>query len=126
MFLAFVYIHSLLAFFQAAPGSGSIEKMSTQLTVSAVVVAAMQWFKNSKYFPWLTTETAKLNRAVAVILAGAAAVGVHTQFSGGTLTITGLSVMGILGLAWEWLKSFVYQQLIFQTAVKGNGNGTGK
>ena len=69
--------------------------------------------------PWVTNQTAALNRAIAVIASLFSALGIHFSFSAtqGVLTITGLTIAGIAGFVWHWLVSFVSQQLIFQTAV---------
>lgn len=88
----------------------------SQIGSSALVVFLLQKAKESKWFPFLTTETAKLNRVVAVIAAGLVSVGVHTTFdkSAGTLVITGLTVSGILHGLWAWLNSYAVQHSIYK------------
>ena len=41
----------------------------TEFATSGLVVYFMQWLKGAKWFPWLTKETAKLNRGASVVLA---------------------------------------------------------
>lgn len=95
----------------------------TQVTLSAIVVAGMQWLKNSKWFPLLTAESAKVNRVVAALAAAGAAVGVHMVWAHPTdgtyvLTFSGLTLMGVLSGAWAWLKSFALQEMMFRATVK--------
>lgn len=97
---------------------------ATQVTVSGIVVALLQWLKNSKWFPWLSAESAKVNTVVAALAAAAGAIGVHLAWNQGAipgsymLEVTGLTLMGVLGGVWAWLKMFVYQQIIFRATVK--------
>ena len=90
-----------------------------QVLLNAIIVAALQWLKNSKWFPWLSAETEKANRIIAVLLAGAAALGVHTNFdhTTGVLTITGLTLATIWSGLYNWLVSFVTQQTLFKVTV---------
>lgn len=95
----------------------TVTPLETQITISAVVVYIIEVVKRSKFFPWLTTETAKLNRYVAIVLSGLAALGINATFTDGTLTITGLTVAGILTGALVWLKSFIVQQGMFKILI---------
>jgi hypothetical protein len=94
--------------------------LSAQVVISAVVVYLLQLAKKSRLIPWLTMETGRLNRVVAVIASLLSAVGIHFTYnrSQGVLVISGLTLVGIATFAWRWLVSFVSQQLIFQTAVQ--------
>jgi hypothetical protein len=96
-----------------------MNQLSAQVVISAVVVWALQLAKKSPLVPWLNTETAKLNRMVAVAASLFSSVGIHFTYSvtQGVLTITGLTLAGVGAFFWHWLTSFVSQQLIFQTAV---------
>jgi hypothetical protein len=97
---------------------------ATQVTVSGIIVALMQWLKNSKWFPWLTAESSKVNSFVAAAAAAAGAIGVHLAWNHGAIPgtymieVSGLTLMGVLGGIWAWLKMFVYQQIIFRATVK--------
>lgn len=97
-----------------------MDQLSNQVIFNAIIVAALQWLKNSKWFPWLSKETGNINRIIAVILSGAAAIGVHTNFdhATGVLTITGLTFATISTGLYEWLRSFVIQQLVFKATVQ--------
>jgi len=94
-----------------------VSLLTNQVVVSSIIVALLQHVKKASWFPWLTAETEKLNRVVAVLLSFLAAVGVHASFTNHTLTITGLSLVSILTLGWNWIVSFVIQQGIFKATV---------
>ena len=85
-----------------------MEILTSQITVAAVVSFLIGFLKKQKWFPWLTTETAKANRAAAIVLSGAAAIGIHTTFNhqSGTLVITGLTLSTIATGAWHWGTQF--------------------
>jgi hypothetical protein len=87
----------------------------SQLTVSAFVVMLMNWAKKTNKIPWVSTETARINKAAAIILSLLAAVGVHMTFdqNAGTLIISGLTLTGIVQMTLAWGKSYVFQQTIF-------------
>lgn len=90
--------------------------ISTQLVASSIAVWVIQIIKKSKYFPWITAQTGRLNRVVAVVVSGLTAVGIHVTFdhSSGVLTISGLTAAGIVVGFGTWLKSFVMQELVYQ------------
>jgi hypothetical protein len=52
----------------------------------------------------------KLNRALAIVLSGMAAIGIHAHYSAAdhTLLLTGLSVGTIVNGAWHWLVQSLY------------------
>jgi hypothetical protein len=105
-------------FFQA---DTTVNAVATQVTVSGIVVAAIQWLKSSKLFPWITAETATLNRIIGVVAAVATSVGVHITWNHGNLPgsymvgVTGLTLMGILTGAFDVLKSLVFQEIIYRS-----------
>jgi len=57
-----------------------------------------------------------LNRALAALFAGVAAVGIHYQFDpgAGTLLISGLTLETIVPGALLWLKQFILQQMAWR------------
>ena len=92
------------------------QSLQNQLILNAIIVGLMQHLKNSKWFPWLHAESEKLNRWVAIILAGLASLGVHSNFdrASGVLTITGLTTATIVPGIYNWIVSFISQQVIFK------------
>ena len=92
----------------------------THVTTAGVVVFIINWLKKSPYFPWITAQNTRILRALAVVGAGAAGLGIHYVWnpSDHSLVITGLSLAGILTAAGIWLKSFVTQEIIYQSTSK--------
>ncbi len=103
-----------------------VTQFGDQLTASAVIVFLINALKKASWFPWLNAQTDKLNRAVALVFSGLAALGIHTSHtwsaSSGVfvLTVKGLTLAGILAAAWAWLKSFAVQEFVYR-ATRGNG-----
>ncbi len=96
-----------------------------QITGSAIIVYLLQVLKNWRWFSWLDATTDRRNRIVAIALAGLTALGIHAQFdaTGGVLTITGLTLAGIADGLWDWIRSFVIQELIYRGVIKNGGAG---
>jgi len=96
--------------------------VATQITLASISVAALQWLKSTRFFPWATQETARFNRFLAVITSGIAALGVHLSWQSGTetgtyiVTITGATIGGVAAMGWVWIKQFVMQELVYRTA----------
>lgn len=90
-----------------------------QLMLNAICISAIQHVKNSKWFPWLSAETERLNRFVAIIVSGATAFGIHTSFdhSNGVLTITGLTLATIGTGIYNWGSSYITQQVLYKATV---------
>lgn len=102
--------------------------LATQITMGGIGVAFLQWLKSTRFFPWATAETAKLNRVMALGVSFLTAVGVHLSWQSGpetgsyVLTITGATIGGVATMAWVWLKQFVVQELIYRTTANRNSS----
>ena len=100
--------------------------VATQITLASISVAALQWLKSTKFFPWATQETARFNRILAVIVSGVAALGVHFTWQSGPetgtyiVTITGATIGGVAAMAWVWIKQFVMQELVYRTTANSS------
>jgi hypothetical protein len=88
-----------------------------QVTASIVAAYAIQAAKKSKLIPWINAHSYTLNKIAGVVVSAATAVGVHMRFDNDTLTITGLSIAGIMHAAWAWAQSYVVQQFTYDTAI---------
>lgn len=101
----------------------TVTPLATQVTVAGIGVALIQWLKASKWFPVLTADTAKLNRAFSVVVAALSAIGVHLAWTHGSapgsymLEVSGVTLLGIAAGVWAVVKSFVFQEIIYRTAV---------
>ncbi|MCU1304927.1 MAG: hypothetical protein JWQ87_5211 [Candidatus Sulfotelmatobacter sp.] len=82
----------------------------SSLAAAAVISYLIQMMKNSRLplFAWISQETPRVTRAVAVVLSGVATVGIHATFSNGTLIVSGLSATVILMGLWHWGVQFAY------------------
>lgn len=124
LFVMHILIHMLaFVFQQTTTGTDpTVTAFGSSVTVAAIGVAFIQWVKKSKWFPWATMETAKLNRILSALYAVVAAVGIHLAWNHGAvpgsymLEVTGLTVMGVAMGIWGVLKAFVLQELIYRTA----------
>ena len=94
--------------------------VTTQITASALVVYALELLKKASWFPWINRSSDVLNRMVSGILAVATALGIHTKFDAqhGTLLITGLTLASVAHFAFDWLRSFVFQEMIYKGIIK--------
>ena len=98
----------------------------THITTGAVAVAFLNWLKSTRFFPWLTDETVKLNRLAAIALAAVRAVGINYTWNPAdhSVLITGLTLAAICGGAWHWLQSYVVQQMIYRASQNIKNNAT--
>jgi hypothetical protein len=90
----------------------------TQITAGAVSVFIIQRMKSWSALPWISHWTPMVNRVVAVISAALTAVGVHFAYSAvdHTVIISGLTLTGVLGMLWVWVKQFALQEYVYQSA----------
>jgi hypothetical protein len=99
--------------------------LATQVTLSALSVAFIQWLKNTESITWIHAGTSTLNRALSGVLAILSAVGVHISWAAAvatpgtyTLTFTGVTLTGIGLMAWGIVKSMAFNELTYRMAVK--------
>ena len=90
--------------------------ISSQFSLSIIVVWLIDKLKDAKWFPWLNADSAGANRVVAIILAGITGLGIHTMFdtSNGVLTISGLRMESLIHNGFSWIFSYATQQSIFK------------
>ena len=97
-------------------------EIMTHLTSGAVVVYAIQWAKSLSWFKWIDVDTKRVNIAVSAIAAIAVSLGISVVGDSGvgwTLTIPPVAALG--AGAWEAVKQFVLQQLLYDGAVQKSG-----
>lgn len=91
-----------------------------QAMISAMIAYGIEFLKKTKYFPWITAESAKLNRGLAVAVTGLAAAGIHMTYAGGILTITGLTWWSLAHGLWDWVRSFLVTQVAYDGLIAPN------
>ena len=76
--------------------------------------------KRSQLVPWLTAESETLNRWAARIVSLVAALGVHFTFdsAAGSLTITGLTLIGLRDSALEYARQRMLTSIAYSKFVK--------
>ena len=92
--------------------------LGTQITASAIAVFIIQQMKKWSALPWINHWTPRINRLVAIVSSFLTAIGVHVAYSSvdHTMIISGLTLTGILGMLWVWLKQFALQEYVYQSS----------
>lgn len=100
-----------------------LSQLTHQGGIGVIAVYILQWLKNSTHFPWLTQDTAKLNRWVGLMVALGTSLGVKyaaTAASGGgyhvVLDIPSMQALGDALI--HAAAQFAGQQVLYHTAVK--------
>lgn len=95
----------------------------TAFTTSAMTVAALNWLKGSKYFPWITREKATLLRVLSAGASVAAGVGIGHVWNAAdhSLVISGLTLSNVARFSWAIVRQFAMNETIFQ-ATKPSSN----
>jgi hypothetical protein len=95
--------------------------ITTQVVGSGIAVYALQILKGAKWFPPISEQSQNhILRIWSAIVAALTALGIAATFDPtvGVLTITGLTITSIQHFAGAWIRSFVFQEIIYRTAVK--------
>jgi hypothetical protein len=89
----------------------------TQVTMSGIMVAAINYLKNNPRLTWVTKEKVTMLRILSVLGAAATSVGIAWVWNptAHSLTITGLSLATIGAMGYAALKSFVMQEIVYQS-----------
>jgi hypothetical protein len=116
-----------VVFAQAAENAGAPIAQGTSSEWGGALMWAffsssvLEWLKRSPKLTLFAESTAFwAQRITGVVVAAAAAMGVHYTFDpqAGVLTITGLSVAAIWTAAVETARQFCVQELLYRVAVK--------
>lgn len=114
---------------QMPPVDPAASVLMTQATFAFLAVRVLEWVKRAKQIPWVSMESRKLNRGLAIGLAFLSQHGVHVlwhaDWTAGNFgfSLSGLTPAVIGLIVWGTLKSYVAQQLFFQTTVRYPTNG---
>lgn len=102
--------------------------LAKQVEANAAFSFVLEYIKNSSHFSFITCDTKKLNKYIAMVASGLIALGISYNYSydpaldGGTLTL----VLGHISIAslWtgltQWFFSFITQQGVYKGIVKGS------
>ena len=101
-----------------APGpEGSNIAIST-FTSSALVVWLIQQAKKSSWIKFVNPGSPQMSRLLSAIGALCAHLGLSYTWNAAdhSLLISGLSLVGVLTMLWQWLNHFAMQEMIYQFA----------
>lgn len=95
------------------------QQIISSLGSAGIVVYFIQWLKNNPKFAFIGPGTKWMSRALGAVLAGAASVGITTMFDSttGTLTITGLTTVGIAKAVWAWANQMALQEMAYDATL---------
>jgi hypothetical protein len=96
----------------------------SHLTTAGVAVAAIQWLKKSRYFPWITQEKTRVMRFVAIVTAGLGTIGINYAWNPAdrALSFHIPTFVEAFSLGVAWAKSFITQEIVYRGTAK-NGLG---
>lgn len=103
------------------------DSLQTTLVINAVAVWGLQWLKGTKFFPWLTAETEKLNRIASALVAALASAGMVFTIAhvggGGTGDITlhyaGVTAVNAVHFLWHGVGNYASQKALFKIFYSG-------
>ena len=93
--------------------------IAAHITTGATAVYMLEWLKRTPWVSFITPETKTVNRVVSGLLAVVLALGIEWSYDpsvGGTITIPPLMMLGYS--AWEAIKQFTAQQLLWDGVVE--------
>ncbi len=96
---------------------------TNQVGVSVLVVYVLEWLKRTDKISWISENTDRLNRAVAIIVAFLTSIGFQFAMtgdwrSGGTITITVPSLTAVGSVLLHSLSQVGIQEGFYRAAVK--------
>lgn len=97
-----------------APGVPPGGMLGWMFTFAILANGIMKRMKTYAWFPVIAQGAGRINVAMAGLLAAGAAIGIHTTFDAGTLTITGLTLSSVCHVGGEWVRQWALQQFTYQ------------
>jgi len=96
------------------------DPITTQVTLSAIIVWLLQYLKGASWFPIKAEATTAVLRTLGAVAAMLAAVGITVAFDkeAGVLTIAGLTQANLIAVGIASVKGLIYQELIYKGVVK--------
>lgn len=99
----------------------------SQIKVNGIVSTVIQAIKKmpGPLFSWISTRTPGVTRTVAAVAAVLTSAGIHWTFSGSVLTVTGLTLTGIVTFLYGAGQNYLFQhawfKLLFSSAPPETG-----
>jgi len=99
------------------------DQVAWQLVINYLSVQGIQWLKMNKWrvTNWISEETPGINKFIAVIISACTAAGINATFQSGTLTVTGLTVLGIATVIRHVVQNYVSIKLMYKVVFPKNG-----
>jgi hypothetical protein len=96
-----------------------MNQLQNQVVAGALLAFAIQWAKGSRLFPFITAETARVNRWASVALSGLTALGIHVVCSkvDHQCVISWTDGMTIAVGIWHWITQFVFTHCAYKAVV---------
>lgn len=97
-------------------------EITAHLTTGAMIVYGIQFLKTQGWCPWVAEHTVAVNRVLSVGGAVIAVMGITFSYDpavGGTIQIPALATL--LTGAWEVLKQYTTQQILYDGVVQKSG-----
>lgn len=91
-----------------------VSPADAQFVVSALSVLGIEKAKRSDRLPWITHQTDRLNRLIAVVLSFATSIGIGVSFHAGVLTINNLTASTLVAAIVFCGRSLAGQELIYR------------
>ena len=87
----------------------AVQLLGAKATAALVIVYFLNWLKKSKWFPWVTYTSGRINHLIAVLLTAVGTIGIHASFNHDThtLVISGLYWNSIGSGLWAWCQQYV-------------------
>jgi hypothetical protein len=97
--------------------------LSNQVGISVLAVYALEWAKRTEKISWVSANTDRLNRVIAVVVAFLTSVGFQfamtgSWLTGGVLTVTIPSLPAIVSVLLHSLAQVGIQESFYRAAVK--------
>jgi hypothetical protein len=94
-----------------------LKQLTSQGTMSIVIVAMLEWAKNSPLAPFINKETTALNKGLGAFLAFITSIGIAYTYSAGVVTIT-FTVMTVLHGLWTFIQQLAFQHIVYHGFIK--------
>jgi hypothetical protein len=106
---------------EATPAVTETQEWGASVVYAWLISSGLEFLKRQKWFTPVSETTAWVfQRMLGLATAAATALGIHWSFDAtqGVLTISGLLFGTISSAAFETLRQFVFQEVLYRTSIK--------